>query len=93
MPSVQETIVSTSGGTYVGMTDVYEGVIESVNDVKTVGAVTFSTVRARQTQASGADVGSYFITWADPVSGLFILEEVSDEAGTLIGWVELTDIN
>ena len=92
-PSVVEEITSSNSGTFTENTIVVNGVVESVNDVQTVGAGTFSTVRLRRTEASGGSIGWYTITRIDPATGIMVLMEAYDDTDTLRGWAELKAIN
>lgn len=92
-PSVTSTTVSSSFGTTTEQTESWEGVIESIDDVKTVEAGTFTCIVRKTTETSGDSIGWSAFSWTDRATGVMVKMELYDTTMTLKGSSELIDLN
>jgi hypothetical protein len=85
---VNQTTVSTWGGTIQGQTERHTGTVQSVNAAVTTPAGSFTTTKVR----TQWDDGEANVVWTDLATGVMVRQEVYDANGALTQTTQLVSV-
>lgn len=92
-PVVTQTIEATGMPTTSGPSATHDGIVDSINEIMTTPAGTFTTVKSRRTGITGDETGYVTIAWIDVATSMMVRQEGRDPSGTLIFEYELIDLD
>jgi hypothetical protein len=85
---VNQTVVSTWGGTVQETTERHTGTVQSVNAAVTTAAGSYTAVQVR----TQWEDGSATVQWTDLASGVMVRQEEYDEGGALVQTTQLVGL-